>query len=198
MRKTEVRMGHTAGRWWGWSLPWVCELQCMLSVLLTSHLQVEGTSLIILSFGQRTVRGERVVLLDRVAWSFPESQLSCAVVLSLGGWGLEVRGAWKRGPGKEGVRELTVDQAMRSLSPGPLASATQIMRGPRGAAHLAPGPSGRKPLVLRDITPEEKAMEETRPCTSPSTLGLRFLAQPTWPRRCSGREPWARQQVPAL
>lgn len=57
----------------------------MLSVLLTSYLQVEGTSLIILSFGQRTVQGERVVLLDRVAWSFPESQLSWAVVLSLQG-----------------------------------------------------------------------------------------------------------------
>lgn len=88
-----------------------------------------------------------MVALDSMVLEAPRILAVVCKVLSLGsrglGWGLEVRGGWKRASGREGVRGLLVDQVMRSLSPGPPASVIQTMRGPRGAAHLAQTPLGR-------------------------------------------------------
>ena len=60
-----------------------------------------------------------------------------------------------------------------------------------------PDPSGKNPL-FSELSPEEKLMEETRPSPSPGPVGWCLLAQPAWPGAWSGKEPCARQQVPAL
>lgn len=97
-----------------------------------------------------------MALLDRVVPGLPESQLSCATVLSMrrGGLGEGERSREAEG-GDLGGREsgLTVGPDEESI-PRALASAIPIMRGPRGAACLAhcfPDSSGQTHLFLRGI-----------------------------------------------